>query len=230
MPLRTRRRTPRACSLWFLCVAFCVPGWGQSSPAATATVSFTLDFPGADPAHYGISVASDGHASYVSDGKLAEDAESDESYSLEFTVSQSFVDRVFDRARQAHYFEGNIDSKRKNIASTGDKTLMYKDAEKNTVASYNYSPVPAVQELTSLFQNLSATLEFGHRLTYDYHYQKLALDQETKAMEESAARGELVELAAIAPILRKIADDPSVINVARARIERLLEHAGTAGK
>lgn len=225
MPLRTRRRTHRACSVCLVYLAFSAACWGQSK---TATVSFTLDFPGADPAHYGISVASDGHASYVSDGKVAKDAESDQPYGLEFTVSQPYVDHIFELARQAHYFEGNIDSKKKNIASTGDKILTYRDAQKNTVANYNYSPVPAVQELTSLFQNLSTTLEFGHRLEYDYHYQKLALDEETKAMEDAAARGGLVELAAIAPILRKIADDPSVINHVRARIEQLLEHAGTA--
>ena len=230
MPYRTRRRTHRACYVCLVCLAFSVAGWSQSKPAASATVSFMFDFPGSFPEHYGISINSDGHASYVSNGKLAKDAESDQPYSLEFTVSQRFVDRVFELARQAHYFEGNIDSRKKNIASTGDKILMYKDGQKNTVANYNYSPVPAVQELTSLFQNLSTTLEFGRRLEYDYHYQKLALDQETKAMEDVAARGGLVELAAIAPILRKIADDPSVINLVRARIEQLLEHAGTAGK
>jgi len=230
MSPRTQRKPARAGYLWLLCLALCIPGWSQRRPTASPSVSFIFDFPGSAPAHYGISVASDGHASYVSDGKLTKDADSDQPYTLDFTLSQPFVDRVFELARQARYFEGNIDSKKKNIASTGDKTLMYKDAQKDTIATYNYSSVPAVQELTGMFQNLSTTLEFGHRLEYDYRYQKLALDQDTKAMENSAARGELVELPAIATVLHKIADDPSVINVVRARTERFLEHPATPGK
>lgn len=202
--------------------------WGQSKPGAS--VSFVFDFPGGSPSHYGISVNSDGHASYVSDGKLSKDAAADQPFTLNFTISQPTVDRIFDLTRQAHYFEGNLDSKKKNIASTGDKTLMYKDAKKDTIGTYNYSSMQPVQDLTSLFQNLSATLEFGHRLEYDYHYQKLALDQDSKALEDLAGRGELTELGAIAPVLHKIADDSSVINVVRARIERLLERPGVAGK
>jgi hypothetical protein len=228
MASRALRRSRSIFYLWLACLALCALSWSQNKPAAS--VSFVFDFPGSAPGHYGISVASDGRASYVSDGKLAKDSDSDQAYSLDFTVSQPSVDRIFDLAKQAHYFEGNIDSKKKNIASTGDKTLLYKDAQKSTIASYNYSSVPAVEELTTVFQNLSTTLEFGHRLDYDHHYQKLALDQDTKAMEEAGARGELIELGVIAPTLHKIADDPTVINVVRARIEALLEHAGSAGK
>jgi hypothetical protein len=205
---------------------FCVVSYGQNSPPAT--ISFSFDFPGSIPAHYGISLDSGGHGTYVSDGRLTKDADPDQNYNASFTVSQEAVNHAFDLARQAHYFEGNLDSKKKNIASTGDKTLMYKDAQKDTIQTYNYSQIPAVQELTTFFQNLSATLEFGHRLEYDYRYQKLALDEDTKAMDDAASRGQLVELKAIAPILQKIVDDQSVINVVRVRVERLLEHAGAA--
>ena len=129
-------------------------------------------------------------------------------------------------AKRAHYFQGDIDSKKRNLASTGSKTLAYKDDQRSTQATYNYSSLAAVQELTQLFQNLSATLEFGHRLQYFHHYQKLALDDELKRMEETAKQNGLTELAAVAPILQQIANDNSVINPVRARAQRLLERAG----
>ena len=190
-------------------------------------ITFTLDFPGSEPSHYVISVSSDGHASYVSNGKLSKDSESDSSdpWRLEFSISPSTNTRVFDLAKRAHYFEGEIDSKKKNLASTGAKTLTYKDAQKSTQAAYNYSPVPSVQELTALLQSLSATLEFGRRLDYCLHYQKLALDEELKRMEEMQNSHGLEELSAVAPILQKIADDASVIKVVRARAQRLLQIA-----
>jgi hypothetical protein len=75
-------------------------------------------------------------------------------------------------------------------------------------------------------QNLSATLEFGHRLHYDHRYQKLALDEELKRMEEMARSNQLAEVAAIQPILDEIIADPLVINLTRARAQRLLERAG----
>jgi len=74
-------------------------------------------------------------------------------------------------------------------------------------------------------QSLSSTLEFGHRLQYDRQYQKLALDDELKRMEEIARANELVEVTAIQPILDQIIADQSVINITRARAQRLLERA-----
>jgi len=189
-----------------------------------ATVSFILDFPGSEPSHYVISVSSDGRGTYDSTGKISPEAEGDP-FHLEFKVSPETRARVFDSARRAHYFEGEVDSKKKNLASTGSKTLIYKDGQRNTHAEYNYSMQPPVQQLTSLFQNLSATLEAGRRLEYFHRYQKLALDEELKRLEDEERGGGLAEMAMISPILQGIAQDTTVINPVRARAQRLLQKA-----
>jgi hypothetical protein len=207
-----------------------VTAFAQAQQSGIPTVTFHCDFPGSDPAHYGITVSSDGHASYTSDGKLAPDSDTSEPLTVDFTLPQTSLSQVFDLTKKAHYFEGDIDSRKKNIASTGEKTLTYKDAQKSTSATYNYSLIPAVQELTTLFQNLSSTLEYGRRIEFDQHYQKLALDEELKRMDDASSRGGLGDVTVIAPILKKVVDDPSVVNGARARAQRLLEHAGTVGK
>ncbi|HZP64008.1 MAG TPA: hypothetical protein VFB28_11380 [Terriglobales bacterium] len=191
----------------------------QSQPA---TVAFNCDFPGSDPAHYGISVASDGHSSYISDGKLTPDSDPSERVTFDFTMPQPTLTRIFDLTKKAHYFEGGIDSKTKNLASTGKKTLAYKDEHKNTTATYNYSLIPAVQDLTTLFQNLSITLEAGRRLEFDRRYQKLALDEELRRMVDLGSRNELGDVAVIANVLQAIANDNSVTNGARMRAQRLL--------
>jgi|HubBroStandDraft_6_1064221.scaffolds.fasta_scaffold06775_4 hypothetical protein len=201
----------------------------QAQQTVVPTVSFTCDFPGSEPDHYAISVSDDGNAVYDSDSKLNDSAAS-EPFHSDFTVSQASRTRVFDLAKRAHYFEGDIDSKKKNLASTGVKTLAYKDVQKSTRATYNHSPIPAVEDLTAFFQSLSTTLEFGHRLDYYLRYQKLALDEEIKKMEEMSNGGGLVEMSAVAPILQKIADDPAVIKVVRARAQRLMLVAEAKGK
>src|SRR5262249_45851953 len=95
--------------------------------------------------------------------------------------------------------------------------------QRTSAAEYNFSPVAPVQQLTTLFQNVAATLEFGRRLEYFHHYQKLALDDELKKMEDLARRGELAEIQAVKPTLQGIYDDSSVLNVVRARAQRIMD-------
>ena len=200
--------------------------------AEPATVTFTLDFPDSDPEHYSISVQSDGRAHYECLAKVSAESDDRDTYQTEFTFSDATRARIFDLAAQAHYFSGKIDSGNHKLANTGAKKLAYKDAQRESTATYNYSPQPAVQQLTTLFQSVSATLELGRHLAYDHRYQKLALDDELKRAEEQARRGDLVELQAIKPVLQQIYDDNSVLNVVRARAQRIIEMgpSATAGR
>jgi hypothetical protein len=104
--------------------------------------------------------------------------------------------------------------------------LTYRDAHNNTRAVYNYSRIPAVQQLTALFEGVSVSLESGRKLEFDYRYQKLALDEELKQVEAAKETHELLEASVLESILKRIADDPTVLNVARARALRLLESVG----
>jgi hypothetical protein len=198
----------------------------QTEAQGPAVVVFTSDFPASQPEHYSIRVQSDGSARYHSSGRLSADSDETDSFDLNFTAAAETRQKIFELAAKAGYFQKDVDSHHKNLAFTGKKTLSYGDARRSGESTYNYSPNPAVQELTSLMQNLSATLEFGHRLQYARQYQKLALDEELKRMEELARSNELVEVTAIQPILAQIVADQSVINVTRARAQRLLDRAG----
>jgi hypothetical protein len=191
--------------------------------AAPATITFSLDFPNSSPEHYSLSIQADGHTHYESSGKITQDSDERDSYETDFTFSETTRARIFDLAAQAKYFSGKVDSGNKKIAFTGAKKLTYSDGERKTSAEYNYSPLPAVQQLTTLLQSVSGTLEYGRRLTYFRRYQKLALDDELKRMEDQARRGELAEVQAVSPVLQDIYDDNSVIKVVRARARRIME-------
>jgi len=188
-----------------------------------ATVTFTLDFPGSQPGHYSVQVQADGKARYQSSGRPSSESEEKDDFNYEFMISPATREKIFELSAKAGYFQKDLDSRRKNMAFTGKKTLGYKDAQRNGESTYNYSPDSAVQELTNLFQGLSATLELGHRLEYSLRYQKLALAEELKRTEESARLSPPIEIQAIAPILEQIIADSSVLNVTRARAQRLLE-------
>jgi hypothetical protein len=191
--------------------------------AEPATITFTLVFPASDPDRYSISVTADGHGKYECSAKIAPESDDRENHQAEFELSPAGRARIFDLAAQAHFFAGKVDSGNRKLAFTGSKTLTYKDGQRSTAATYNFSTLPPVQEITAFFQNLSATLEYGRHLAYFHRYQKLALDEELKRMEDQARSHELNELQAVQPVLQQILDDASVLNVVRARAERLME-------
>ena len=224
-----KRQRMRLCLVLFCGLVFFATVSLSLAESRPANLSFIFDFPGSEPSHYVISVASDGKASYDSNGKLTADSDPDQPFRLEFPVSPQTCARMFELVKKTKYLRGQIDSKKQGLASTGVKTLVYKEGDTSNEATYNYSPISAVQQLTDLFQSLSGTLESGRRLEYFHRYQKLALDEELKRMEEQSTHGQITELSAIAPVLKEIIADPSVITVVRARAQRLMA-AEPAGK
>jgi hypothetical protein len=197
----------------------------QALAADSARVTFSLDFPNSEPEHYSISVNSDGQARYECSARVSPDSDEREPYQTEFEMTPATRARVFELAAQAHYFSGKIDSGNSKLAFTGSKKLAYQDGHRNFTAIYNYSNLAAVQQLTALFQSMAATLDYGRRLAYYHRYQKLALDEELKHMETQAKNNDLSELQAVDEVLKRIIDDPSVINVVRARAQRLVQMA-----
>jgi hypothetical protein len=212
-------------SFQLICLVIFSSLLAYSQSAVLATVTFTQDFPTSQPEHYSVRIQSDGTSRYQSSGRLSADSDETDSFDLDFTATAETRQKLFELAAKAGYFQKDVDSHHKGLAFTGTKTLGYKDERRSGESTYNYSANQAVQELTGLMQNISATLEFGHRLQYDHRYQKLALEEELKRMEQLAHTKELIEVAAIRPILDRIIADSSVMNVARARAQRLLDQA-----
>ncbi len=193
--------------------------------APTATVQFKFDFPTSNPAHYEITVQSDGHDYYTSNGDLG-NSTSPDSTPFEFSISDKTRQQIFELAKKANYFTGKVDSGNTKLANTGAKTLIYKDGSHDTSSTYNYSLDPSIQQITNILQGLSTVLEYGRRLTWFHKYQKLALDDDLKQMEERQRSNTLGDLQAVAPLLKQIADDQSVMRMTRARALRLLAVAG----
>lgn len=205
----------------------------QGSPVPV--ISFDLVRPGVDPPHYSIAIESTGRAAYRADP--APDKEADgEPYFVKFTASEQTRERVFALAEQVNRFNGNFDYTKSRIADTGAKTLTYSVGHLPTVlgqpvkgqqnqTTYNWSTNPAIQELTAIFQGISATVEFARRLDFERRFDKLGLDAELKRMEQMQKDGHLHEVQAVAPTLSAIADDFAVMRIARERAKRILAAA-----
>jgi len=212
-----------------------LPAQDQNQPPnpAIPTVTFELFWEQATPQSYTITVDGMGAAHYVSRNPTRASAPItaptyDPEYDTLFTMSGKSRERIFELARELDYFHGDFDYRQHKIANTGTKTLRYADAVRNFSTSYNWSENKSIQELTNLFQGISNTLQYGQRLQFKKRFDKLGLEAELKTMEAQAQNKELAELQVIAPVLQNIADDTSVLHIARERAKRLLAQAGQA--
>jgi hypothetical protein len=197
-------------------------GGSPSNAVSLPLVSFTFDFPQSTPNHYSIAVDASGKGAYTSGEQPKSADDSDQSFRFDFKVSDATRSQILQLAQRANYFQGELERGKGKIANTGMKTLSYKDGQKNTSATFNYTTNSAAQELTRIFQSISTTMEFAERLEHFHRYQKLALDEELKRMEEMQKGNSLMEVQAIAPVLKQIVADQSVVNHTRARAERIL--------
>ena len=192
------------------------------------TVTFDQVWEQATPQEFTITTRADGGSTYLSRNPtraVAPGEEKEPDYTLDFTLSQRNQNRVFKLAQQANYFNGDFEFKAHAVASTGRKTLTYADESRHFKTTYNHSEVKPIAELTSLFEGISVTVEHGRKLAFSHKYDKLGLEAELKGTEDAEAAHFLDELQIIAPTLQSIADDTSVMNIARQRATRLLKKA-----
>ena len=131
----------------------------------------------------------------------------------------------FRDAKEANYFNGDFTFKKHAVATTGKKTLTYLDPIRHFETAYDYSENRAIQEITDIFVGISATIEHGRKLQFLHRFDKLGLEDELKGMESAVENHNLAELQIIAPTLQSIADDTTILNIARQRAKRLLAKA-----
>lgn len=214
----------------------CVLAFGQTgepnalnATPAVPTVTFILNWDKGDPNWYSVAIQSVGIATYRSTAGEREGVSDSDVYSVQFTASEETRQKIFELAKRANYFQGEFDYKKGKIAHTGDKTLIYQDGAKRYETTFNWSQHHSIQGLADYFQGISITMEFGRKLEHLYRFEKLGLERELKRMEELKRSGQLPEVQALEPILKKIAADKSVVNVSRQRAMRLLGTSDRAG-
>jgi hypothetical protein len=193
------------------------------------TVTFTCDWPQAHPPHYSIAVDSAGRAAYtVVDGAKETGAkETGEPSMLKFTVSGPVRERIFADAQALNYFEGNFDFTHHKVAFTGSKTLAFADPKHHSKTTFNWSENRRLMSLTQLFVAIANTVGGGGKLEYLLRFDRLGLNEQLKEMEMQAKDQYLAEIHVIEPVLRRIADDPNVMDLARQRARRLLAVAAS---
>jgi hypothetical protein len=221
-----------------LFLLFCIYGaaalsaqQSQVAPRAAtqAAVTYLFDWPQGIPwTKYSIIVQADGTARFTGTPHPDDSNSDTDPVEQDFTMSGANRERVFELAQKLNYFQGDFDAHIKHIAQTGRKTLEYQSSQVHGSSTFNYSQNADVQELANLFSGIATTVDYGRRLAFQYRFDKLGLDQRLKELVDLQANRESRELHIIAPILRKIANDPNMMNIARQNAAHLLQSIGQA--
>lgn len=192
---------------------------GQRFP----TVIYSSVLWSADPSYYSIAVDSTGAATYQSAPSSLD--RTGVPYTTEFQTSDHTRRAIFNLAQGLDFFAEEIQHTTGSPQNTAVRTLAYHDLQYKNEFTYSTSSNPEVQELTSICEEISATLESGRRLSYFHQYDKNALASELQRIETGTERHRFRELQALAAILNSIVLDRKLDKTVRDRAEALLKGA-----
>jgi hypothetical protein len=207
-------------------IACCSTAMGQNPQLQTRnggrfpTVIFSSVLWNANPASYSIAVDGTGAATYQSTQESID--RTGVPYSIEFQTTDATRRIVFNIARELNLFNGDFPVSLGSPESAPVRTLTYHDITFNNHITYSDSTDSQIQELTSVFEEISATFEFARRLSYLHQHDKERLEPELTRMQASAERHMLRELQAVTPALKSIALDSSLSESVRKQAQAIL--------
>jgi hypothetical protein len=140
------------------------------------------------------------------------------------SIGQSTLERIRLGAHRAK--SGRCESRQKNIARTGEKTIRYTSAERVDSCTFNFSDDAGLMETTGAFVAIAETMQEGERLQHDLRFDRLSLDADMDTLLNAIKDGGAIELGNISPVLQSLVDDDHVIDRVRRKAARLLQDPG----
>ncbi|HEY1902954.1 MAG TPA: hypothetical protein VGG56_11005 [Terracidiphilus sp.] len=212
-------------------VAVALPAWTDAGPAhSEAGPVLQLDYsnPSLTPAHWVLTLHEDGSGHFRSErGNAPMDASEDfeaANVDRDIHVSAEFAARVFQTIHQKRDFATGCESHLK-VAFQGWKKLTYSGPDGGGTCTFNYSKDKQIQNLGESLVAVAGAIVEGARLEILLQHDRLGLDKEMEYLVEAAGDGRVQQVCTIRGILKRLADDPGVLERVRKRARELLARA-----
>lgn len=194
-----------------------------AAPAAAAVVRFGFDRPAAK-VKYRFELSEDGRGTYVAEYPPTPPATPGGSVEVALMLHAATLKKIFEQARSTVVYHGGCETKAKNIAQTGAKTLTLLEVTgAASTCTWNYSEKAPVAALQDEFIAMAETLDVGRTLKMQQRFDRLGLDREMAFLDDEVKSGRAQGLENIAPVLQGIVDDESLLERVRARGRALLQ-------
>ena len=208
------------------------PDTSQPAPGAQAQLLFNFEHSQLNPPAYVLVIREDGSGHYQSNpgtGQQPNTTGNDISTSVgpasagrDIQIHDPLLRVFFQTARSHHFFAIACEAPGNHIAFTGKKTVSYTGSDGHGECTYNWSNDQQLNQLANDLMAIAYTIEEGRRLSAEHLHDRLALDAELQALQESVKEHRALEIENITPELQAIADDEAVMNRARSRARSLL--------
>jgi len=189
------------------------------------TVVFSCSRGGASSPYYSIAIDSTGNATYQSIPNSV--ARTGAPYTMEFLASNPTRTQIFGMIESLHFLRGLGNDPKFNVVSSSH-TLVFTEGVQRNEIQYDTTSDPKVQNLTTLFERISSTIEFGRRLGVMEQNDPAAIEAELDRMKDMIQAKQLAELQVLSPILLRIASDSRVSLSSRQQAQLILNRIGTS--
>jgi hypothetical protein len=143
------------------------------------------------------------------------------------TLSAGTTAKLFEKVRVRGQLLG-CESKQKNIAQTGNKTIRYSGPDAEVSCTFNYTENKSVDWMNDTFQAIAQTMDQGRTIEQKHRYDRLGLDRVLTSLVDEVKEGRAQEIGTIAPILQSLVDDTQVMERVRKRAAGLLVMSSVA--
>ncbi len=189
----------------------------EGNPSLHPTVAYTKVLVGSEPEYIYIRVDTSGQGVYESRRLV------DESDPKPLILGENVTERLFALTEELDHFRGLRFKSKKRIANLGEKTLIYRDSEREHQVVYNYSTNPNLRELVSLFERIANVQRHLAVLQHAVKFDRLGLATHLRKIQIDLEREAIVDPQQLVSTLKQIASDPRLLNLAQSRAQSILE-------
>ena len=188
---------------------------------ALPKLTYTKVLKGSVPEYMSIAVDSSGSGKY--EGRKLDDPPT----SHPLKLSPATTKRMFDLAAQLENFQLPGIESHKKVANLGAKTFTYEAAQQKNQVEFNYTLNRDAQELSELFEKISAVEAHLEELQYAIKYDHLGLPRELLQIQTDLDNKALAEAELLVPTLDQIARNPRFLHLAQVRAQDILQRLQT---
>lgn len=187
---------------------------GSAVWGAEPRIVYSREQPGSQPAYVWIALERDGQGVYRESPE--------EEGGTAFRLLPHEVDAIFDLAKRLDYFRKPLDANVK-VGNVGLKTFRYEAGGQVQEVQFHYSRIPEARLLADWFARITETQQALARLQRCLDFDKLGAHQVLLQIQILAERERLVGAPQLLPLLDRIAEDETYLNIARKRARLIAE-------
>jgi hypothetical protein len=214
--------------LLILAAAVALPAYGAHGSIPNPVFQADFSNPGSSPQHWTLTLRANGSGHFRSErsnspatGKQIVDVPN---VDRDIQLSTGFTEHVFQAAQRHKWFDMDCESHMK-VAFQGWKKLSYSGPDGEGSCMFNFAKDKEIQALGDSLVAVAATILEGERLEMLETYDRLGLDREMEYLQEAVGDGRIQQICAIRGILKRLADDQTVMERVRKRARILLAKA-----